>query len=96
MCIRDRLWERPNAFDPKRFYGAARKDIGLYQYLPFGIGPRVCIGQRFALQEALILIALLARNYRFEYAADEPPWPKVRVTIQPENGMPMKIVRREI
>ena len=91
----NKLWERPNAFNPSRFFGGARKEIGLYQYLPFGLGPRVCIGQRFAVQEALIMIALLARNYRFEYVADEPPWPRMNVTVQPENGMPVRILKRK-
>ena len=88
------LWENPDAFIPERFLGTARDEIGRFQYLPFGVGERVCIGQRFAMQEAAILIALLARNYRFEYASDEVPWPKLRITIQPENGMTMRVTRR--
>jgi len=88
------LWERPDAFIPERFLGAARANIGRFQYLPFGVGERVCIGQRFAIQEAVILIALLVRNYRFDYASDDVPWPKLRITIQPENGMPMRVTKR--
>lgn len=88
------LWERPDAFIPERFLGAARANIGRFQYLPFGVGERVCIGQQFAMQEAVILIALLVRNYRFDYASDDVPWPKLRITIQPENGMPMRVTKR--
>ena len=88
------LWDKPDAFIPDRFLGNARDEIGRFQYLPFGVGERVCIGQRFALQEAAILIALLARNYRFDYVSDDVPWPKLRITIQPENGMPMRITKR--
>lgn len=88
------LWDNPNAFMPERFLGEARDKISRFQYLPFGVGERVCIGQRFAMQEAAILIALLARNYRFDYASDEVPWPKLRITVQPENGMPMRITSR--
>jgi len=88
------LWQEPAAFNPDRFMGEAGKSIDRFQYLPFGMGPRVCIGQRFAQQEALILIALIARQYRFEYAGSEPPWPVMRITIKPENGMPMRVVRR--
>ena len=88
------LWGNPDAFIPDRFMGIARDEINRFQYLPFGVGERVCIGQRFAMQEAAILIALLARNYRFDYAGDEVPWPKLRITIQPENGMPMQVTRR--
>jgi len=88
------LWDRPEAFMPSRFMGQARNQIGRFQYLPFGVGERVCIGQRFAMQEAAILIALLARNYRFDYAGKNVPWPKMRITVQPENGMPMRVTRR--
>lgn len=88
------LWEAPDAFIPERFLGDARDKIDRFQYLPFGVGERVCIGQRFAMQEAAILMALLARHYRFDYASDDVPWPKMRITVQPENGMPMTITRR--
>ena len=88
------LWDKPDAFIPERFLGEARNTISRFQYLPFGVGERVCIGQRFAMQEAAILITLLARNYRFEYAGTKPAWPKLRITIQPENGMPMHITKR--
>lgn len=88
------LWEHPNAFDPSRFFGDARKDIGRFQYMPFGIGHRVCIGARFAMQEAAILIACMMKNYRFQYAGAKPPWPVVRVSVQADNGMPMHISKR--
>jgi len=88
------LWEAPDAFIPERFLGDARDKIDRFQYLPFGVGERVCIGQRFAMQEAAILMALLVRHYRFDYTSDDVPWPKMRITVQPENGMPMTITRR--
>lgn len=88
------LWDKSEAFIPERFLGKARDKIDRFQYLPFGVGARICIGQRFAMQEAAILIALLARNYRFEYVGDDVPWPKLRITIQPENGMPMRVTTR--
>ncbi len=57
-----RLWKDPDAFDPERFLGANRDAIDRYAYIPFGAGPRVCIGMSFALQEAVIVLAhLLAR-----------------------------------
>lgn len=88
------LWDKPDTFMPERFLGDARTNIGRFQYLPFGVGERVCIGQRFAMQEAMILVALLARRYRFEYVGKEVPWPKLRITVQPENGMPMRLTLR--
>jgi len=88
------LWVDPEMFKPDRFLGDARANIDRFQYLPFGVGERVCIGQRFAMQEAAILMAVIAKTYRFDYASDEAPWPKMRITIQPENGMPMRITKR--
>jgi len=95
MHRHESFWDSPNSFNPERFLGENRKDIGRFQYLPFGVGERVCIGQRFAIQEALILITLLARRYRFDYASDTPPWPKMRITVQPDNDMPMTVTKRE-
>ena len=88
------LWDEPDAFIPDRFMGKAGKAIHRFAFLPFGLGPRVCIGQRFALQEAAILIALMLRNYRFDYASTEAPWPVMRVTTQAHNGIPMKVSKR--
>jgi len=90
----EKLWERPDSFDPARFYGGARARIDRFQYLPFGMGRRVCIGQKFALQEAAILIALIFKSRRFDYAAPKPPWPLMRITLQPEGGMPMRVSAR--
>ncbi len=89
------LWDNPDGFIPDRFFGEKRKQINPYQYLPFGIGPRVCIGQRFARQEAMIVAASLFKQCRFEYIGEAPPWPRMRITLQAENGMPMRVVRRE-
>lgn len=88
------LWEHPDAFVPARFFGGARDAIDRFQYLPFGMGPRVCIGQRFALQEAAILMAILGKSYSFEYEAPEPPWPQMRITLRAENRMPMMVTKR--
>ncbi len=88
-------WEKPDSFVPDRFFGAEnRKKIDTFQYLPFGTGPRVCIGQRFAKQEAVIMVVLLMKKYRFTYIGDEPPWPRMRITLQAENSMPMRVESR--
>ena len=89
-----KLWDRPDSFMPERFFGDNRESIERFQYLPFGMGRRVCIGQRFALQEAAIMIALMARSYRFDYDGDRPPWPIMRITVQADNHMPMRVTRR--
>ena len=54
-----RLWDRPDVFDPSRFLEPAKASIPRFAYLPFGAGPRTCIGSSFALQEATIVLATL-------------------------------------
>ena len=60
------LWDNPDAFDPSRFLGERRERIDRFAYIPFGAGPRVCIGMAFAMQEGIILLANLLRAFRFE------------------------------
>jgi cytochrome P450 len=86
-----RLWSRPAEFDPSRFLPKARGDIERFAYLPFGAGPRICIGASFALQEAIILLAILVRNFRFALAENADVMPVQRVTLRPSNGMPMML-----
>ena len=88
------LWEDPAAFRPERFFGDNRKSIGRFEYLPFGMGPRVCIGASFAMQEAQIILAIMLRRFRFDYNAAKKPWPVMKITIQPDNGMPMRMSKR--
>ena len=88
------LWDNPDGFVPERFLEPNKRKISRFQYLPFGTGPRVCIGARFAQQEAAIIAALLMKTYRFDYVGSEPPWPKMRITLQAENGMPMQVSER--
>ena len=89
------LWTRPDQFVPERFFPGARDDVGRYAYLPFGAGPRSCLGARFALQQMVMVIATAARSCDMAYAGDEPPMPVQRITLRPRAGMPMRIVRRQ-
>ncbi|MEO1746477.1 MAG: cytochrome P450 [Pseudomonadota bacterium] len=87
-------WDQPNAFMPKRFWPENRDKIDRFQYLPFGVGPRICIGATFALQEAVIALALLLKEFRFEPAPGLNPWPVQKLTVQAENGLPMRVEPR--
>lgn len=89
-----KLWENPNAFMPSRFLPENRDGIDRYQYLPFGAGPRICIGASFAMQEAAIALGVLLSRFRFDTFRRRKPWPVQKLTTQPEGGLPMKVSRR--
>jgi cytochrome P450 len=88
------LWDQPDAFVPSRFWPENKGNIDRFQYLPFGAGPRVCIGATFALQEAVIAAAVLLYRFRFECTPDCKPWPVQKLTTQPDGGLPMRVVPR--
>lgn len=87
------LWSDPDRFDPGRFAPEAAKARHRYAYLPFGAGPRICIGMGFALLEATAILVVLVRALRAEAAGAEPSL-KLRVTLRPGAGMPMRVARR--
>lgn len=79
-----RLWPDPERFDPARFLpGAPPPDR--CTYLPFGMGPRVCIGAQFALTEATLVLAAMIRAFHIERASAEPVIPVAIVTTQPDH-----------
>lgn len=88
------LWACPDDFIPERFLAGAKDRIDRFAYLPFGVGHRVCIGSQFAMQEALIILAAVLRHYRLDYASDVPPCPVMRITLKPDNGIPMQVSPR--
>lgn len=87
-------WDQPDAFMPERFWPENRDKLDRFQYLPFGAGPRVCIGASFALQEAVIALATLLDGHRFEALETTKPWPVQKLTTQPQGGLPMKVLMR--
>ena len=86
------LWRDPDLYDPTRFLGKAREAIDRFAFVPFGVGPRICIGMGFAMQEAVIVLAHCLKRLRFRLAPGARVKPVQRVTLRPEGGMPM-IVR---
>ncbi|AVA19745.1 MULTISPECIES: cytochrome P450 [unclassified Rhizobium] len=87
-------WDKPRAFMPERFLPENRGKINRFQYLPFGAGPRVCIGATFALQEAVIALAVMMHRFRFDVTDQTNPWPVQKLTTQPQGGLPMRVTRR--
>lgn len=79
-----RLWEQPEKFDPERFLPGAPPPERC-AYLPFGMGPRVCIGAQFALTEATLVLAAMIRAFHIERAYSEPVVPVAVVTTQPDH-----------
>ena len=88
------LWSEPDEFRPERFLGEAGETINRFAYLPFGIGPRVCIGARFAMMEMAIVLAVLLRDLKFRFAGHRHPLPVMRITLQPDVDVAMKVTRR--
>lgn len=88
------FWPQPEAFDPDRFSPERSEDRPKFVYLPFGAGPRQCIGNQFALIEAQLVIATLAQAYRLHLVPGHrvEPWPLI--TLRPRFGMSMIIERR--
>ena len=83
------LWDCPDEFDPTRFLPANRDRVDRFAYIPFGIGPRVCIGMGFALQEAIVALAHLTRAFRFELKHGHRVRPMHLISLRPQGGMPM-------
>jgi cytochrome P450 len=89
-------WEDPDAFDPARFAPEREEKISRYQYLPFGAGPRICIGMAFAMIEATAMLATLVQKARFAPVAGRDPYPVARVTLLPGGGLPLQVRLRGI
>lgn len=88
-----RLWDDPDAFDPARFApGAAPRHR--FQYLPFGAGPRTCVGARFAMAEALAILAVWLSRWRFEPVAGRRVEVSGMVTLRPRGGLPLSLSPR--
>ena len=89
-----KLWDEPDAFDPGRFAANRKHNRHRFQYLPFGAGPRTCVGARFSLAEALTILAIWIRQWRVVALPGRPVRPSGMVTLRQEGGLPLIISRR--
>ncbi|NNC73297.1 MAG: cytochrome P450 [Sphingomonadaceae bacterium] len=87
-----RLWDDPDAFDAERF--AKNGDRHRFQYIPFGAGSRTCVGARFAITEALVILAHWITEWRFLPVPGNRVWPTGSVTLRPQGGLPLRVERR--
>jgi cytochrome P450 len=83
------LWPQPERFDPERFAPAEVARRHRFAYLPFGGGPRICIGSSFALAEAQVVAATIAQHYRVRLARDQVVEPIGLITLRPKGGIPV-------
>ena len=90
----ERLWPRAQTFDPDRFAPGPAAERERFAYMPFGAGPRVCIGAGLAMTEALVVLASLLPSYRLRPRQATPPRPEMRITLRPAGGMSVTVARR--
>lgn len=90
------IWPNPEKYDPERFSPAAKKSRDPYLHLPFGNGPRNCIGMRFALMELKLVLARILKKYKLEVAPDTviPPRVKANVTLIIDGGINLTLKSR--
>ncbi|TCS96881.1 cytochrome P450 [Hazenella coriacea] len=80
-------------FKPERWENST-DNLPKYAYLPFGGGPRICIGNHFAMMEAKLLLATIARQYRMERVDDREVELEPSITLRPKHGIQVKLLRR--
>jgi len=89
-----RYFPDPLRFDPQRFTAEAQAARPRFSYFPFGGGPRVCIGEGFAWMEGVLVLATIARRWRFLPVDGIPVTPAAMITLRPKSGLPMRIEAR--
>ena len=89
-----RFFADPETFRPERFASGWEERIPRYAYLPFGGGPRVCIGNGFAMTEARLILATVAQRYQLSLEPGQQIVPMQLVTVRPKYGIRMRLRRR--
>ncbi len=89
-----KLWERPDRFEPERFAPERVAARPRFSYIPFGAGPRICIGAAFAMAEAMLILATIAQHFRLHLKPRHPVEPQGLITLRARHGMKMLLERR--
>ncbi|TAL39996.1 MAG: cytochrome P450, partial [Methylovulum sp.] len=87
-------WDKPDHFIPERFLDDAPVKPDRYTYIPFSIGPRVCIGKYFGTVETTLCLAILARHFRLQVPEGHQVTHECRLTLRPKDNLPMRISAR--
>jgi len=90
----ERIWDRPDDFDPDRFATEQGKDCLREAFIPFSSGARVCTGAGFAMVEGPLLLALLVRSFQFDCIAGDVPVPVAHLTVRAKQGIRLRVSRR--
>ncbi len=91
----ERLWERPDEFDPDRWGTDAGKQCARDAYIPFSAGPRVCTGAGFGMAEGVLLLAMLVRHFRIEAIKGKDPVPVAYLTVRSRDGIWLRLIPRD-
>ena len=89
-----KTFDEPEAFRPERWEGDFARRLPRFAYFPFGGGPRVCIGNRFAMMEAKLVLAVAAQRFRFEVTPETNLALLPSVTLRPRHGVRLKLIAR--
>jgi cytochrome P450 len=89
-----RYFERPMEFHPERWSCDFQRHLPRFAYIPFGGGPRICIGNRFAMMEAILILATVAQRFTLEWQTNHPAVPFASITLRPKQGIWVKPMRR--
>lgn len=89
-----RYWDDPEVFDPDRFTSARAEGRPAFAYFPFGGGPRICIGNAFAMMEAQLILAMIAQRFRLELEPGARIEPEQGITLRPSPSLPMMLRER--
>jgi cytochrome P450 len=90
-----RYFEEPLTFRPERWMGNLARELPRFAYMPFGGGPRICIGQRFAMMEAILILTTMAQRFSADWQSDRKVTPFPSITLRPKGGVWVKIKDRQ-
>ncbi len=89
-----RYFSHPEQFDPERWTPEFEQALPTYAYFPFGGGPRICIGNHFAMMEAQLLLTVICRKFRLVRVSNRPVKRFAGITMRPKGNLQMRVEER--